>query len=120
MAAYTEADVPNQAGKTALITGANAGIGYATARVLAGRGARVLLGCRSAERVQAAMDSIRRLHPGADLEFVPMDLSSLKSVAIAAAKVCAEPRLDLLINNVEGSYDARARCGNRVSGSYSE
>ena len=45
------------------------------------------------------MDSIRRLHPGADLEFVPMDLSSLKSVAIAAAKVCADPRLDLLINN---------------------
>ena len=63
---YTEASVPDQSGKTVFITGANSGIGYEAARVLTARSARVLLGCRSEEKAQAAMAKIRAIHPQAD------------------------------------------------------
>ena len=97
--AYTEADVPDQVGRTALITGANTGIGYEAARVLAGKGARVLLGCRSPERAAEARERILAAHPDADVVHLPLDLGSLDSVRKAADQVAAEPRLDLLINN---------------------
>jgi len=96
---YSERDVPSQAGRTALITGANTGIGYEAARVLAQRGARVLLGCRSVSKGEQATAAIRALHPEAELEFVALDLADLGSVRDAAARVMAEERLDLLINN---------------------
>ncbi|MEK9869869.1 MAG: oxidoreductase [Gammaproteobacteria bacterium] len=99
MANYAEADVPTQSGKTFLVTGANTGIGWDTARVLAERGARVLLGCRSENK---ALDAIARIHetaPGAEVEWVPLDLASLASVQTAATQVLQEPRLDGLINN---------------------
>lgn len=99
MSNYTEASVPTQAGKTILITGANTGIGFEAARVLAGRGARVLLGCRSEEKANVAMGKIREQHSDADLAWIPLDLTSLKSVAVAAAEVKKEPRLDVLVNN---------------------
>ena len=99
MSEYTEAHVPDQQGKTIFITGANTGIGYEAARVLAGRGARVLLGCRSEEKAEEAIDRIRGEHPGADASFVPLDLTRLKSVESAAAEVRNEARLDVLINN---------------------
>ena len=95
---YNESDVPAQAGRTALITGANTGIGYEAARVLAGRGARVLLGCRSPERGAAARRRIVALHPQADVAVVHLDLASLASIRRAAAQLAKEP-LDLLINN---------------------
>ena len=56
---YTEADVPDQTGKTFFITGANTGIGYEAARVLASRNARVLLGCRSEEKAKVAISKIK-------------------------------------------------------------
>lgn len=96
---FTEESVPDQAGKTAFVTGANSGIGYEAARVLAGRGARVRIGCRSPERAEGARDRILALHPEADLEIVPLDLASLASVREAAEWMNREPRLDLLINN---------------------
>jgi len=96
---FTEASVPDQSGKTALITGANSGIGFETARVLAGRGARVLIGCRSPERASGARDRIRDLHPSAEVEIVALDLTSLASIHDAAERVNQEARLDLLINN---------------------
>jgi NAD(P)-dependent dehydrogenase (short-subunit alcohol dehydrogenase family) len=99
MSDYTEASVPTQAGKTIFITGANTGIGFEAARVLAGRGARVLLGCRSEEKANVAMGKIREQHPDADLVWIPLDLTSLKSVAVAADEVKKEPRLDVLVNN---------------------
>jgi NAD(P)-dependent dehydrogenase (short-subunit alcohol dehydrogenase family) len=99
MSDYTEASVPTQAGKTIFITGANTGIGFEAARVLAGRGARVLLGCRSEEKANVAMGKIREQHPDADLAWIPLDLTSLKSVAVAADEVKKEPRLDVLVNN---------------------
>lgn len=96
---FSEADVPDQSGRTVLVTGANTGIGFEAARVLAGRGARVLLGCRSAQKAAAARDRIHGLHPKADLEVLQLDLGSLASVRNAAAQAAREARLDLLINN---------------------
>ncbi len=94
---FTDNNVTDQSGRVFLITGANSGLGYAAAKVLAGRGARVLMGCRSA--AEAAMADIRAVYPDADLRFIPLDLGDLKSVRAAARQVAEEPRLDVLVNN---------------------
>lgn len=99
MIPYEESSVPDQHGRTIFITGANSGLGYEAARVLAGKGARVLLGCRSKAKANDAMERIRALHPGADLAWIPIDLTSLAAVESAARTVKAEPRLDVLVNN---------------------
>jgi len=92
--------IPDLTGKTALVTGANSGIGLETARVLAAHGAHVVLGCRSEPRAQAAMAVIRATQPQARLEFLPVDLSDLDSVRAAAAQLAARhERLDILCNN---------------------
>jgi len=96
---FTERDVPDQHGRTAVVTGANTGIGFEAARVLAARGARVLLGCRSEQRAEDAMARIRAATPDADVAFVALDQASLASVEAAAARVAEEPRLDVLVNN---------------------
>jgi NAD(P)-dependent dehydrogenase (short-subunit alcohol dehydrogenase family) len=96
---FTDADVPDQRGKTIFITGANTGIGFECAMVLAGKGARVLLGCRSPEKAEAARQRIVAAHPQADVVLVPIDLGDLASVRSAAGVVAAEARLDVLINN---------------------
>ena len=89
--------LPDLTGRTILATGANAGIGYWCAEILASRGARVLLGCRSTERAEVAASSIRAHAPGADLGIVPMDLGSLASITEAAASV--GERIDAVICN---------------------
>jgi NAD(P)-dependent dehydrogenase (short-subunit alcohol dehydrogenase family) len=89
--------LPDLAGRTILVTGANAGIGYWCAEILAGHGARVLLGCRSTERAEVAASSIRAHAPGADLGIVPLDLGSLVSTTAAAASV--GERIDAVICN---------------------
>ncbi len=99
MTAYDESRVPNQQGKTFFITGANTGLGFEATRVLAGKGARVLLGCRSEEKAKDAIGRIKRQHSNADLEWVPIDLTQLGSVEEAARNVNREPRLDVLVNN---------------------
>ncbi len=97
---WTEQQVPDVTGKKALVTGANSGLGFETARVLAARGAHVLLGCRNRDKADTAMEAIRAHAPGASLELVQMDLSSLESVRQAAEQVRAHhDHLDLLINN---------------------
>lgn len=96
---FTAADVPDQTGKTLLITGANTGLGFEAAKVLAGKGARVLIGCRSKDKAEQARKNILADHPNADVVIVELDLGSLTSVKKAAAAVAREPRLDLLINN---------------------
>ena len=96
---FTERDVADQSGRTFLVTGANTGIGFETAKVLAERGGRVLLGCRSEQRAGDAMAKIRAESPAADVEFLPLDQADLGSVCAAAERASAEPRLDVLINN---------------------
>ena len=96
---YVEADVPDQTGKTFFITGANTGIGYETARVLATKNARVLLGCRSEEKAKTAISRIKTEQENADLVWLPLDLASLKSIENAAKLVSKEERLDAIINN---------------------
>jgi len=100
MPKWTEANVPDQNGRVALITGANSGIGWEAARVLAACGAKVLLACRSAERGNEAVARIAALSPRADVRFLAMDLADLDSTRRAAEQVRKDhPRLDLLINN---------------------
>jgi len=95
---WTEADVPAQRGRTAVITGANTGLGFETARVLAARGARVVLACRDLGRAKEAAARIERapLPP----EVIRLDLASLASVREAADEIAsAHDQIDLLINN---------------------
>jgi NAD(P)-dependent dehydrogenase (short-subunit alcohol dehydrogenase family) len=96
MANWSEADIPDQSGRTVLITGANSGLGLRSAKVFAGMGARVLMGCRNAERGRAAVAQV-----GSRAEFVELDLSDLASVRKAAADVRERTgdKLDVLMNN---------------------
>ncbi len=97
---WTTADIPDQSGRTALVTGANSGLGLQTAKALAAAGAAVLMGCRNAEKAANAKREIETATPGAAVEIVELDLADLSSVETAAAAVAARPEaLDLLINN---------------------
>ena len=87
-------------GKTVIITGANTGIGLETAVDLAGRGARVILACRSKEKGEAAVAEVKRRSNEGDAAFVSLDLASLYSVREFAAKILdEEAHIDILINN---------------------
>lgn len=100
MSRWTVADIPDQTGRTAVVTGSNTGLGYETATALAARGARVVLAVRNLDKGQAAADLIARAHPGADVKLQKLDLGSLDSVRAAAANLRAEhDQIDLLINN---------------------
>lgn len=102
---WTAADVPDQAGRVAVITGANTGIGYHTAAVLADHGARVVLAVRNLDKGHAAAERIVAASPHADVTVTELDLSSLASVRAAAdALRSAHPRIDLLINNAGVMY----------------
>ena len=103
---WTEADVPVQRGRTAVITGANTGLGFETARVLAARGAQVVLACRNLGQAKAAAarvlsGSTRAVAaPPADVQVVQLDLASLASVREAADEIgSVYGPVDLLINN---------------------
>ena len=93
-------DIPDQTGRTAIVTGANAGIGFEAARALARKGARVILGCRSQERGAAAVQRTEADEPAGPVELSILDLSSLESVrGFASAFTASNDHLDLLINN---------------------
>jgi len=100
MVNWSVEDVPSQTGRTAVVTGATSGLGYETALVLAGAGARVILASRNETKGAEVLAKIRRAHPNADVSFEPLDLASLASVAACAERIAkAAPRLNLLINN---------------------
>jgi len=97
---WTAADVPDQSGRTAVVTGASSGLGLVTASVLAKRGATVILACRDLVKAERAADRIRAGSPGASVRVLRLDLASLAVVREAASEIRAAcPRLDLLINN---------------------
>jgi NAD(P)-dependent dehydrogenase (short-subunit alcohol dehydrogenase family) len=97
---WTAADVGDQTGRIAVITGATSGLGLETARVLAQHGATVVLTGRDEARAAAAADVIRASQPAASVETAELDLASLQSVRTAGADLTARfPKLDLLINN---------------------
>ena len=97
---WTAADIPGLGGQTAVVTGANSGLGLATARELARAGARVVLGVRNTTKGDHAAATIRAQTPGAELEVRQLDLADLESVwEFATALAAAHERVDLLINN---------------------
>jgi NAD(P)-dependent dehydrogenase (short-subunit alcohol dehydrogenase family) len=94
---WTAADVPDQHGRTVVITGANSGIGFEAAKALAERGATVVLACRDTDRAGQAAD---RISADADIRITELDLASLGSIRAAAERIRADhSRIDLLINN---------------------
>jgi NAD(P)-dependent dehydrogenase (short-subunit alcohol dehydrogenase family) len=93
-------NIPDLSGKIAVVTGANSGVGYETARALAVRGASVILACRSGEKGRAAVTRILQEHPQAKAEWMPLDLSDLAEVRRFAGEFAGRyGRLDILINN---------------------
>ncbi|HEX6518523.1 MAG TPA: oxidoreductase [Streptosporangiaceae bacterium] len=97
---WTVESMGDQGGRTVVVTGANSGIGFQTARELAAHGANVVLACRDEAKGRDAAERITAAVPGADVDMVRLDLSSLASVRDAAERIrSGYPRLDLLINN---------------------
>jgi NAD(P)-dependent dehydrogenase (short-subunit alcohol dehydrogenase family) len=97
---WTTRDIPDQNGKTVIVTGANSGIGYEAARALAQKGATVIMACRNLEKSEAAAKQIRGENPLGRVALKRLDLADLSSVKRFAEKFLEEyERLDILINN---------------------
>lgn len=97
---WTLDNMPDQSGKIAIVTGANSGIGYETARALAHKGATTILACRNAQKGQAALAQIEQEKPRGTAVLMLLDLNDLDSVREFADAFKAQyQRLDLLINN---------------------
>jgi NAD(P)-dependent dehydrogenase (short-subunit alcohol dehydrogenase family) len=101
IAAFRDADVPDQSGRTVVVTGATGGLGLRVSEVLAARGARVLVGSRNPQRGRAALERVSAVASGAAPELINLDLASLDSVRSGAADIRkrTRDRLDVLINN---------------------
>src|SRR6201995_2975093 len=100
MAKWTTADIPDQTGRVAVITGANTGLSYEAAAALAERGAHVVLAVRNLDKGKDAVARLTAKNSQADVALQELDLSSLESVRAAAEQLRADyDRIDLLINN---------------------
>jgi NAD(P)-dependent dehydrogenase (short-subunit alcohol dehydrogenase family) len=97
---YTLDSIPDLTGTTSVVTGANVGLGLATAAALAAKGSHVIMAARNQEKAAAAAEQIRRTSPAASLVIVNLDLGSLESVRNAADQVrTSHERVDILVNN---------------------
>ena len=97
---WTEKDIPDLTGHTAVVTGANGGLGLQTALALAGAGAHVVMAARDPSKTSTAVARIAERYPAASMEVVPLDLGDLSEVKAAASTIlAAHERLDLLVNN---------------------
>jgi NAD(P)-dependent dehydrogenase (short-subunit alcohol dehydrogenase family) len=97
---WTTRDIPDLSGRTAVVTGANGGLGLETARALAGAGAHVVMAVRDQKKAASAADDIRGSHATASLEIVALDLGSLSSVREAARCIAdTHDTIDVLVNN---------------------
>lgn len=97
---WTTNDIPNQTGKITIVTGANSGIGYETARALASKGATVIVACRSEEKCTAAAQEIRDEYPDATVDWSHLDLADMASIRhFVEAFLGRYDKLHLLINN---------------------
>lgn len=104
-AKWTAADIPDQSGRIAIVTGANSGLGYDTAALLAGKGAHVVMAVRNLDKGNEALQRIQGTHPNAQVTLQELDLSSLDSTRKAAEAIAsAYPHIDLLINNAGVMY----------------
>ena len=98
--AWTTADIPDQSGQVAVVTGANGGLGLQVARELARKGGHVVMAARDQAKAEAARASIHHEIPNASLELQPHDQASQLSVREAAAHILAgQPTIDILVNN---------------------
>ena len=111
MSKWTTADIPDQTGRTAVITGANTGLGYETAAALAAKGARVVLAVRNLDKGKDAAAPHRTGAPPAPMSACRSSTStSLESVRAAAEELkSTHDRIDLLINNAGVMYTAEGR-----------
>jgi NAD(P)-dependent dehydrogenase (short-subunit alcohol dehydrogenase family) len=97
---WTSENIPDQIGRTAIVTGANSGIGYEIARALIHKNSTVILACRDPEKGEAAVQQINRDYPPAQAHFMHLDLADLESIRrFSAGFTQRQPRLDILINN---------------------
>ena len=104
-ATWTAADVPDQSGRVAIITGSNTGIGFGAAAVLAARGAHTVLAVRNVDKGNEAVERIKTASPHATVTVQKLDLTSLHDIRTAARELRAQfPRIDLLINNAGVMY----------------
>jgi NAD(P)-dependent dehydrogenase (short-subunit alcohol dehydrogenase family) len=109
MSKWTTADIPDQTGRVAVITGANTGLGYETALALATHGAHVVLAVRDLDKGKDAISRIVSQSPQADLALQELDLTSLESVRAASRQLRADhDRIDLLINNAGVMYPPKS------------
>jgi NAD(P)-dependent dehydrogenase (short-subunit alcohol dehydrogenase family) len=100
MTKWTTADIPDQTGRVAVITGSNTGLGFETAAALAQHGAHVVLAVRNLDKGKDAAALIQQRSPSADVALQELDLTSLDSIRVAAQQLRADhDRIDLLINN---------------------
>jgi NAD(P)-dependent dehydrogenase (short-subunit alcohol dehydrogenase family) len=109
MSTWTTADIPDQSGRVAVITGANTGLGYDTALALAAHGAHVVLAVRNLDKGKDAISRIVAQSPQADVALQELDLTSLESTRAAAEQLRADhDRIDLLINNAGVMYTPKS------------
>ena len=102
---WTAADIPDQSGRVAVVTGANTGLGYWTAEMLADKGAHVVLAVRNLDKGKDAVDRITANSPNADVALQQLDLTSLDEIRKTAEEIrAAHQRIDLLINNAGVMY----------------